>query len=81
MKKAKISFKIDKKTVRNTKSFIYRGKLYPFDFELLKQNSNYFYNNRQILENVDPINIINDDEENMIDISDATIASFIKCCQ
>lgn len=78
---AKIFFKIDKKIVRNTKSFIYRGERYPFDFELLKQNSNYFYNNRQFLENVDNINLINKDEEDLIEISNEAIDNFIKCCQ
>ena len=81
MKKAKISFKIEQKTIRNTKSFVFRGKNYPFDFELFKQNSNYFYNNRQFLENVDIINIISKEDENSINISDETIHNFIRCCQ
>lgn len=75
------TFQITKKTVQKTKYFVYRNKKFAFNYDLLKQNSITFYENRQIYKNVQFINILSDDEENAINISDDVIETFIECCQ
>ena len=74
-------FQIKKKTIRNSKKLIYRGKCFEFDFHSFKQNSNYFYQNRQHLKNVDNIKLLNEYEEQHINISDDIIETFISICQ
>lgn len=45
----KLTFQVHKKPIRNKKYFVYREKQYEVDFELLKINSEYFYNNLNTL--------------------------------
>ena len=75
-----LTFQIPNKTSRNQKYFLYMGKKYPIDFNLLMQNSNYFYENRKQYKFINVINLLNDEEE-QIDITDESIKIFISCCQ
>lgn len=81
MEESDFQFQITTKAPRFSKNFVYRGKYFPFDFHLFKQNSNYFYKNRAIIKNVENINLLNKDEENRIDFSDEVIQTFISICQ
>ena len=81
MKRAKISFKINNKTTQNNKFFNYKGKSYPFNFDLFKKNSKYFFANRQALKNKDSIDLISEIDQKSINFSDDDINNFIKCCQ
>lgn len=76
-----LMFQIPNKTNRNQKYFLHKEKKYPIDFNLLKQNSNYFYENRKQYKFIDIINLLSNDEENQIDITDESIKFFISCCQ
>lgn len=74
------SFHITKQQVRNKKCFVYHNKEYPIDYDILKKNSNYIFNNQEKFENTQYIELINEEEEN-IRISDESIQAFILSCQ
>lgn len=65
---------------RDQKNFIYHKKEYPIDFELLKKNCGYFYNNQKQFEEITDICLLNGDEE-AISLTDESVESFIKICQ
>ena len=46
---------IKKQAIINTKYFVYQHKQYPVDFDLLKKNSIYFYENQNKFQNVNEI--------------------------
>ena len=73
------SFK--KQLAKMLKSYIYKGKTFPFSFDIFKQNSKYFFQNRKFLKNVKNIKILNEEEEKIINLSDESIQAFINCCQ
>ena len=73
------SFK--KQLAKMLKSYIYKGKTFPFSFDIFKQNSKYFFQNRKILKNVKNINLLKKEEEKIINLSDESIQAFINCCQ
>lgn len=81
MKASKMSFQITKKTVKNIKTFLYRGKSFEFDFNLFKENSIYCYENRQFYKCNETINLLDGNEEKVIDLSDEVITTFINCCE
>lgn len=62
------------------KYFVYKNKKYHFDFSLFKKNSNYFYNNRNLLKNVETINLLNECDDS-IEIPEEAIHAFISSCQ
>ena len=64
---------------REQKNFIYHKKKYPIDFELLKKNCGYFYNNQKQFEEITDIYLLNGDEE-AISLTDESVESFIKIC-
>ena len=80
MMNTKLSFQVIKQPPRNTKYFINKGKKYKIDYDLLKRNSNYFYQNRKLFKHVDDINLLSD-EEQFINISEESINAFIASCQ
>lgn len=61
--------------IRNAKNFIYKGRIYPISFDLVKINSNYFYSN---CEKFTEENIEFQEE---IEISEFAFLSFINCCE
>lgn len=65
---------------RDQKNLIYHKKEYPIDFELLKKNCGYFYNNQKQFEEITDIYLLNGDEE-AISLTDESVESFIKICQ
>ncbi|KAK8848324.1 hypothetical protein M9Y10_019387 [Tritrichomonas musculus] len=88
-KKCKLSFSKQKDEIQSfkkqlakmLKSYIYKGKTFPFNFDIFKQTSKHFFQNRKILKNVKNINLLNEEEEKIINLSDETIQAFINCCQ
>lgn len=75
----KFSFHVTKKPIRNKKYFIYKEKKYEVDFELLKINSSYFYQNKKQFKNIEYINLLSE-EENQILIPEEAIDAFIASC-
>ena len=76
----KLTFQVHKKPIRNKKYFVYKEKRYEVDFELLKINSEYFYNNKKQFKYIECINILNEEEENQILIPEEAIQAFIASC-
>lgn len=73
---------INKQTVQNPKYFVYKNKKYQINFDLLKQNCTYFYQNQDKYLEEDNINIFNgEDEDEEFLLSEDSIKSFIKICQ
>lgn len=66
-----------KPLVRANKNIIYKGKKYPIDFNLIQNQSNYFYTNCDKYANSQDIPL----SEELIDISDESIQCFISSCQ
>lgn len=66
-----------KPLVRSNKNFVYKEKKYPFDFELIIKNSNYFYRNR------DDFLLITDIEipSSVFNLTESSIHAFISCCE
>ena len=56
-------------------------KKFPIDFDKLKKNSNYFYRNRKEFKQVDSINILDEFDNELIDISEDAIQAFVASCQ
>ena len=81
MEDSSLSVQLKKNTTRDQKFFVYKDKKYPFNFNLFKNNSNYFYKNRKILKKVKEINLLNEYEEDNIEMSAEIIKSFISSCQ
>lgn len=77
----KRAFQITKKSVKNIKSFVYRGKSFQFDFNIFKENSIYMYENRLTFNDSETINLLSKNDEETIDLSDQAIKSFINCCE
>lgn len=65
-----------KPRIHPNKAFIYKGKSYPIDFDIIILNSDYFYENRNKYKNVDIVF-----EEEPIFISEDSFKSFISCLQ
>ena len=65
-----------KPIIRYNKNFIYKCKRYPIDFNLIKSNSNYFYERRDEYENMEDIELDNE----LIDFSENCISCFISAC-
>lgn len=63
------------------KFFAYRGKSFQFDFNIFKENSIYFYENRQSFKDCEKINLLDENEEKIIDLSDKIITTFISLCE
>lgn len=74
------TFQIYEQVHSSIKYFVYQNKKYPFDFSLFKKNSNYFYNNRNLLKNVETINLLNECDDS-IEIPEEAIHAFISSCQ
>ena len=81
MEKMYITFQINKKEAINIKFLVYRDKKYPFNFDLIKQNSNYFFEREKLYQNIKEIRLLSENEEEIINLSDDTIQTFISCCQ
>lgn len=73
---ARKSFHVIQLQKRTNKNFVYKGQKYQINFNLVKNNSNYFYNNQDPFES-DDIELI----DNSIELSEDAILNFIKCCQ
>ena len=68
--------------LRESKYFICLGKKYKFDFELFEKNSNFFFKNHNLYQNVECIELLNEKESKMFhDISDTAINNFISLAQ
>lgn len=63
--------------IRNQKNFVYNSKKYVIDFDLLKKNSNFFFNNRKSYKGIEDIPI----EDENYKYSDDIIQTFTLCCQ
>ena len=72
-------FCIKNTTIQNNKYFVYKGKKYIINFDVLVMNSNYFYKNKNKYENIELIQLLNDDES-VLDIQEETIETFILSC-
>ena len=57
------SFRVKTQIIRDKKYFVYHNKEYEVNFDLLKNNSNYFYRNRNQYQDEKYIKIINEEEE------------------
>lgn len=66
-----------KPLIRSDKNFVYKEKKYPIDFNLITQNSNYYYARYDQYKEVHDIIL----PEEPIDISEDSIHSFISSCQ
>lgn len=75
-----LSVHISKQTVQKLKYFVYQNKKYPINFDSLKNNCTYFYQNRKEFRDVVNINLINEDEKE-IQLTEESIKSFISICQ
>lgn len=76
-----LSFHVDQQEIQNLKYFIFKMKKFPIDFDKLKKNSNYFYRNRKEFKQVDSINILDEFDNELIDISEDAIQAFVASCQ
>ena len=65
-----------KPLIRYNKNFVYKGKKYPIDFNLIITNSNYFYNKRDQFTNIEDIQLT----EELINITEESIPIFISSC-
>lgn len=76
-------FKISIKPLyQSQKNFSFNNKLFPFDFELFKSNSSFFFKYKNQYEYVECINLFNDEEiECFKNITDEAIHDFICLCQ
>ena len=79
MSNLKLTF-IVKPKVRNQKFFVYKNKKYPFDFDLLIKNSNYFYQYRQQYEEIEDIELLSDTKDEY-NFPEESIEAFVNCCQ
>ena len=70
------SFKCIKPIFQNKKSIIYKGEKFPIDFDAIKKNSQFFYDNRKKYKKMEEIEI----PEEPIDISNKAMQDFISCC-
>lgn len=61
-----------------THYFIYKGQQYPFNYYLFKCYSNYIIKNQAKMEQSQAINIIDENEEKYIELSEEIIQDFIK---
>ncbi|KAK8880696.1 hypothetical protein M9Y10_003382 [Tritrichomonas musculus] len=77
MTQAKRSFEPIKPINRANKNFVYKGKKYPINFCLLKQYSNFFYNQRKHFKNTEDIKI----QTSNFEITEEAIPMFVACCQ
>lgn len=80
MKSHNLLINIKKPTVQNQKYFVYQNKKYTINFDLLKQNCTYFYQNQNEFCDKDNINLIEEDEIGII-LTEESIHSFIAACQ
>ena len=76
----KITFYINKQTIETRKYFVYGEQLYEIDFDKIKKNCRYFYQNRKQYKDTVYINLL-DDDETFIELTDETIKGFISICQ
>ena len=76
-----LSFHVDQQDFKNIKYFIYKKKQYPIDFDKLKKNSRYFYQNRKLFKQITDIIILDDVDDKLISIQEETIQAFIASCQ
>ncbi|KAK8870941.1 hypothetical protein M9Y10_008854 [Tritrichomonas musculus] len=76
-----ISFRIDTQTNQSIKYFVYKNKKYPVNFDLLKKNCNYFYQNRKQFKDIDDIVLVNEEDERDIELTEDSITAFISNCQ
>ena len=81
MEDSSLSVQLKKNKTRDHKFFVYKDKKYPFDFNLFKENSNYFYKNRKHLKKVKEIKLLNEYEDDNIELSEEIIKTFISSCQ
>lgn len=69
-------------SIRESKYFTFKDKRYPFDFDLFKKNSNFFFQKQNIYEKVECIELFNEEEAKMFhDIPDTAISNFISLSQ
>lgn len=67
---------------QSQKNFVFNNKSFPFDFELFKNNSSFFFKYKNQYENIESFNILNDDEIKYFkNITDSAISDFISLCQ
>lgn len=67
---------------KKPKYFVFHDKKYPFDFELFKSNSSFFFKYQNQYDNVEYINLLQDDEvEQLNEMKETAITSFISLCQ
>lgn len=78
-KEIKITLNVNNSTVQD-KYFIHNGKKYPVNFDLLKRNTHYFYDNRKQYKNIEAIELLNESEK-PLNISEESIQAFASICQ
>lgn len=76
-----LSFHINQQEIQNPKYFIFKGKQYQVDFDKVIKNSRYFDKNRKKFKQVDNINILDEADNSIIDITEDVIQAFIASCQ
>ena len=71
-----------KPTINSEKYFVFNGNQYPFDFELFKKNSVFFFKNKSQYKNVKYVQLFDPSEVSKFDdIPDSAITNFISLCQ
>lgn len=64
-----------------THHFIYRNKSFPINFDLFKFASKYFLYNKKVLKKTQYINLLDNNLEYAINLTDKTIQNFIDYVQ
>lgn len=64
-----------------THNFIYQSKKFPFNFDIFKYFSKKLFQEQEVYSDVTEINLLTDEEESQIDLSEDIINNFIKFCQ
>lgn len=76
----KVIFAIDEQTIRTSKYFVYKDQRYEVDFDKLKKNCRYIYQNRKLYKDEENINLLNEEDEN-IELTEEAIKGFISICE
>ena len=77
----KSNFIQNKEVIPDTHNFIYQNNKYPFKFDYFKYASKYFTQNEEELLKTKNINLLDNETENKLAITDQTIKDFINFVQ
>lgn len=72
---------INEEKIPDTHFFIYKGNKFPFNFDYFKYSSQFFFKNQSEFQESTTINLLDEQYDDSIDLSNKTIVDFIKFCQ